>query len=717
VNQTLRERTDLSSLCTKKFKALEKRAKQGNGVSIPIWSILYYGAWIILAYQMYSISGDEAPEAVYDPYVLLGVERGVTAKEVKKAYRELSKIHHPDKNPDDKSTPDIDEFELASLKFMELTKAHDALTDPVTMENFEKYGNPDGPQSMQFGIALPSWIVDPKNSFMVIGLYFFVFMVCLPFVVGSWWYKAAKFYTDSVMLNTMKIFGSYLRDQQPIKTLIERMCWSEEFQFVPVRETVDKTFLPKYLAQFKDDLPDYKKFKFPRLEGIVVKAAPAIKSRILLYIHKSRGHDELKGKAAPLLEDLNYCVARVPALIEAMIEVAQGTRQVSLLKSIMNLSQMMIQAVDRKEEEPLLQVPHFTERTLKECHKKKVKVNSIEELFQLDEETRNTVVLKDFDDRQLEDVKRFGQCFPFLDVSHDLSVKGEDKSDPSKGYIFDGGSTVTVTITLKRLSMDGVTSLGVSGTPKMDMLVEQVEAPKKVSDGIPEKYRKKTKKIVKKKGKSSTAAAAPAPVPVPAAEGGADAPAAAAAAAEAEKAPEAPANDGGEKTKQSDSSDSNSSDSDSDSDSGNKDDEDSDEDFIPPEFEVDSKRKQKLKEFKRIESYPVHCPYFPEEKDEWWWVFIAHSKEDMALSQVVTVKNLKDEEQVELMLPMPQAPGEYAIRLFVSSDSYQGIDREIPIKFNVVKGAAPVEEHNPLIEEEDSDAFTESESDGDDSDF
>lgn len=33
-----------------------------------------------------------------DYYKVLGVKKDATAKEIKQAYRDLSKIHHPDKN-------------------------------------------------------------------------------------------------------------------------------------------------------------------------------------------------------------------------------------------------------------------------------------------------------------------------------------------------------------------------------------------------------------------------------------------------------------------------------------------------------------------------------------------------------------------------------------------------------------------------------------------
>ena len=45
------------------------------------------------------------------------------------------------------------------------------LTNEESRENWEKYGNPDGPQAATFGIALPAWIVDKQNSIWVCGRY------------------------------------------------------------------------------------------------------------------------------------------------------------------------------------------------------------------------------------------------------------------------------------------------------------------------------------------------------------------------------------------------------------------------------------------------------------------------------------------------------------------------------------------------------------------
>lgn len=60
------------------------------------------------------------------------------------------------------------------------------LTNEEVKENWEKYGNPDGPSAMTFGIALPKWIVEKENSLLVLGVYCFAFMVVLPTVVVNY---------------------------------------------------------------------------------------------------------------------------------------------------------------------------------------------------------------------------------------------------------------------------------------------------------------------------------------------------------------------------------------------------------------------------------------------------------------------------------------------------------------------------------------------------
>src|SRR5256885_15467359 len=67
-----------------------------------------------------------------DYYEVLGIERTVTAEEIKKSYRKLAVKYHPDKNPGDKA---------AEEKFKELGEAYEVLNDPQKRAAYDQYGH------------------------------------------------------------------------------------------------------------------------------------------------------------------------------------------------------------------------------------------------------------------------------------------------------------------------------------------------------------------------------------------------------------------------------------------------------------------------------------------------------------------------------------------------------------------------------------------------
>lgn len=69
-----------------------------------------------------------------DYYEVLGIDKGATDKEIKKAYRKLAKQYHPDVVEEDKK-------EEASEKFKEISEAYAVLSDEDKRRRYDQYGH------------------------------------------------------------------------------------------------------------------------------------------------------------------------------------------------------------------------------------------------------------------------------------------------------------------------------------------------------------------------------------------------------------------------------------------------------------------------------------------------------------------------------------------------------------------------------------------------
>ncbi len=67
-----------------------------------------------------------------DYYQVLGIQKGASEEEIKKAYRKLAKQYHPDLNDGDPA---------AETKFKEVNEANDVLSDPQKRSRYDQFGH------------------------------------------------------------------------------------------------------------------------------------------------------------------------------------------------------------------------------------------------------------------------------------------------------------------------------------------------------------------------------------------------------------------------------------------------------------------------------------------------------------------------------------------------------------------------------------------------
>src|SRR4051812_48767688 len=73
-----------------------------------------------------------------DFYVILGVERGATVADVKRAYKRLARRYHPDINPGDRK---------AEAQFRQIAEAYETLIDPDRRRRYDLTGAAEQPRS------------------------------------------------------------------------------------------------------------------------------------------------------------------------------------------------------------------------------------------------------------------------------------------------------------------------------------------------------------------------------------------------------------------------------------------------------------------------------------------------------------------------------------------------------------------------------------------
>lgn len=697
--------------------------------------VAIFAGWVLFAMVLYQVSQFDYEMANFDPYEILEVSYDATAKEIKKKYHKMSLKYHPDKPTGNEKL------------FMKLTKAYNALTDETAKYNWEHYGNPDGPQAMQFGIGLPAWIVEEKNSIWVLGVYTLIFMVALPVSVYYWWSNSIKFSGEQVLLDTTQLYYYFFHKtpHMMLKRVLMVLAASLEFEKGHNSEIVERPTDNVEMPQLMKNISNL---------GINNKEKPlcfgySVKARTLLFAHLSR-------IALPLNTlhlDRLYLIKKCPFLIHEMVTcisqliLLAHAGRISRLPSLdtiefaMKLSPMIVQALWDKAS-PFLQLPHISEDMLKHFFSRRRNIKNLHQLAKMKDEDRRSV-LRSLNDEQYRDVIRVLALLPVLDVKITTEVVDDEEQ-----HVVTAGAIVTVTVVLVRRTIESTTDLAsLTGDPSADdaedkdfddeidedMVEINHEDSELATCDEPEKkktplWRKPQKKKGGKKGGGGGG-------------GGKQKQKTKAKNAKATESTENTDNAVGQekasdntgevvvsKSKQRRKRDDGSSDDDSSGveseseENGAKeqhaqstvDDEDDEAEW--ERFQKKINKREKALEGKSRVSHSVHCPYFTDDKQEFWWCYIADRKNHALITPPNHVTSLINREEVELKFTAPLKPGHYSYTVNVKSDSYLGLDVQEDIKLDVQEAREALTDH-PQWEFEDEDEEQNSKGEESDDDY
>jgi translocation protein SEC63 len=403
----------------KNFKGLRTLQNPGfifNLVLTIVLTCLFY-------YLILSVATDGEVNT-FDPFSILEVDSGADSRTIKKAYREKSLRWHPDKNP---NNPE------AEAKFMMINKAYDALTDATARENWEKYGNPDGKQSLEVSIGLPSFLLDPSNRNLVLLTYLICMVVIVPLCVWRYYSDSSKFGEKDVMYDSYSWFHHTLSEHSIIKGLPEILAGSAEFrQHNMPKTSKDKEEIGTIMGKVRSQMQK-PKYNHP----------VCVKGNVLLHAHLLRKTDELSETAK---EDLNMMLRHSNSLVEAMITVCTHQEWMQTAMNCIQFGQYITQAMWIKDSS-LLQLPYFTEEEVSHCSKGKAsqQANNILDYIKLPNGDKKGMA--NMTDEQKHDVLKVCTLIPEIEVTSRVYVD-DDEDD----RIYDG-DLCTLEINIDRTNL------------------------------------------------------------------------------------------------------------------------------------------------------------------------------------------------------------------------------------------------------------------------
>mmetsp|Transcript_87811 Transcript_87811/g.188383 ORF Transcript_87811/g.188383 Transcript_87811/m.188383 type:complete len:672 (-) Transcript_87811:157-2172(-) len=388
-----------TSAMVAKVEAARQKARKRT-LSSTLWIVLKAATIIGMWAGIFGTArqlGYEKEIQKFDPFEILGVTPQAANPQIKRAYRKLSLAYHPDKNPDDP---------LAASHFIQITKAYQALTDEVARRNWERFGNPDGPQTTKVGIGLPRFLLEKDNNLMILISFFFAIIFMVPMTFICYYQRTRNFAANGVLIETLQFLGYYVTESTRVKNGPELFAACSESRSMPTRPTdnVEISKLAGHVIEHKK-----RSFTLPSI----------MKNQFLVWAHMQRRHHLL----SPLLRgDLDMMLGHSVKITQVMIEIACMREWFSTAQAMIEFRRCLVQALDVKSSQ-LLQIPHFNEEILKHCHRGKNAVSTLSEFLSKDTEQRKG--LAKMEPQQIADIEAFCAHVSHMELKAVVEVEDE----------------------------------------------------------------------------------------------------------------------------------------------------------------------------------------------------------------------------------------------------------------------------------------------------
>ena len=446
------------SHCKKKLINIIKKDKGSNNIIKFIILVLLIISFIIV-YKKIKITSKNVK--TFNPYQILEIDdQENDARKIKKSYKKLALLYHPDKNPNNLQ---------ARAKFMLINKAYEILTNNESRANFELYGNPDGPTSMKFSVGLPQYVLDKKNHFKILLIFLIIICGIIPYQFYHWYQKVNLFDQNDILISTNKKY-EIITDINSIIThlpfyISTGLEFVTHFKFTDLHIQKEKDQINSLFEKYKQYYPDdsycldvQKKVNIYNKKAIVIAYAYILndfndenyKNLYLkneyIKLHASlidpflckTTEKYLALLALKKMQNLNKDTYILPKEVKTIF-IFYIVRYQQMFLQGMNITQIINNC-------SFIQLPHFNYELIKKLPEEPklrrfIKSTKEEKIKYLEE-------LKTFNNDQINDIIIASENFPIYSIKYKKYVEGFEDED------FVLGDLGTIEINITKINYD-----------------------------------------------------------------------------------------------------------------------------------------------------------------------------------------------------------------------------------------------------------------------